>query len=320
VDSKRLALLVLAVLLVFPSISTNLYYLQVIQMVAISAMLALGLNLVFGHTGQISIGQAGFYAIGAYVAALTEIKLELPFPIAWMVAVLAAVFVAGAIGNRILKLHGHYLAMATIAFGLIVELLATNWVSVTGGHDGIYIPTDDILGAFLADNMYYLIITTAVLLFMACENIVRSRIGRAIKAVREDEIGAASIGIEHSKYKIAMFMVGAAFSAIAGILYAHLNKVITPEVFNMHTSVLVLMMVVVGGMGSNIGVVLGAAFITILPEMLYGFADYNILVYGLLVCLALIFMPRGLIGMFDAFESLIKRLVVRGGGKSVAAS
>jgi len=278
-------------------------------MIIINAILALGLNLIFGHTGQISIGQAGFYAIGAYTSAILEVKFGISFLLAWPSAIVLTAIIAAIIGIPILKLHGHYLAMATIAFGMIVETMATNWISITGGHAGVYVPAENILGSFIASKMYFVIVIVGILLYIICENIEYSRVGRAIRAVREDENGASSIGIKHSKYKVIMFVVGAIFSAIAGIIYVHLNSVITPEVFNMETSILILMMVIVGGIGSNIGVVLGSVFITLLPELLYGFLEYNILVYGILICLSLIFLPQGLHGLIIYVIETIKKLI-----------
>jgi branched-chain amino acid transport system permease protein len=305
---SRIVLLALViVLIVYQKLGINPYVCQIIQMIAVNAILALGLNLVFGHTGQISIGQAGFYALGAYVSAILEVKLAVPFIIAWPSAVVFTCLVAYAIGKPILKLHGHYLAMATIAFGMIIESLATNWLPVTSGHDGIYIPVRQILGNLVVDNLFIIIVVATALLFIICENIEASRIGRAIRSVRENEMGAAAIGIEHSKYKVMMFVVAGAFSSVAGIFYAHMNTVITPEVFNMHTSIQILMMVVLGGIGSNLGVVFAAVIITVLPELLYGFAEYNILVYGVLVCLVLVFAPRGLFGFIERVGNLITR-------------
>jgi len=317
--SSRIITGVLVVLLiVYNKLSFNPYYCQIIQMIAINAMLALGLNLVFGHTGQISIGQAGFYALGAYTSAILEVKLGVSAFIAWPAAITLTCVVAYAIGKPILKLHGHYLAMATIAFGMIIESLATNWLPVTSGHDGIYIPTRQILGTFVQGNLFVIVVLLAALLYLVSENIEKSRIGRAIRSVRENETGAAAIGIEHSKYKVMMFVLGSAFSAIAGIMYAHLNTVITPELFNMNTSIQILMMVVLGGIGSNLGMVVAAAVITVLPELLYGFAQYNILVYGVLVCVVLVFAPKGLQGLIELTIGGIRRLVARRKNDGVA--
>jgi len=307
IPSSAVCVLVAIGLIVFGSISKDIYIRQVLSMIGINYMLAAGLNLLFGHTGQISIGQAGFYALGAYTASCLETKLNVPFYIAWPSAVIVTALIAFLLGSRILKLHGHYLAMATIAFGLIVESLTTNWIQVFNGHAGVYVRSKTLIGAFLTKNLFALIVIFAALAFIISNNIEYSRIGRAIKSVRENEDAAMSIGIVHSKYKVIMFILGAAFSAVAGVMYAHLNGIITPEVFNNATSQTILIIVVVGGMGSNIGVLLGAIVITALPEFLYGFADYNILVYGVLVVVMQLFFPKGLAGMLQSLVRIIKK-------------
>ena len=289
-----------AVLLGLPWLLTNTYYLHLIQMISLYTIVALGLNLLFGHTGQISLGHAGFYAIGAYTSAILETKLGVVFWVAWPVAILLAVVVAVIIGYPILRLQGHYLAMATLGFGLIVGSIATEWISVTGGHGGIYLPVKRLLGTWLAGNLYSLTILVGIVTYLAISQLESSRVGRALNAIRDDPAAAEALGINVTGYKIIAFALSAALAAVGGILYAHITRDITPEVFSLNTSVLFLLMVVMGGMGSNAGAFLGAAFITLLPEFLYGFAQYNVLIYGFLVALALLFAPEGLIGLVRA--------------------
>jgi ABC-type branched-subunit amino acid transport system permease subunit len=303
VDRRRqyLTMLFLAVvLLALPWLIANTYYLHLIQMISLYTMVALGLNLLFGHTGQISLGHAGFYAIGAYTSAILETKLGLFFWVAWPTAVLLAVVVAVVIGYPILRLQGHYLAMATLAFGLIVGSIATEWISVTGGHGGIYLPIKRLLGTWLADNLYSLTVLLGIVTYLLISQLVSSRVGRALHAIRDDPAAAVALGIDVARYKIIAFAMSAALAAVGGILYAHITRDITPEVFNLNTSILFLLMVVIGGMRSNMGAFLGAAFITLLPEFLYGFAKYNILIYGFLVTAVLLFAPEGLIGLVQA--------------------
>ncbi|MHB1041336.1 MAG: branched-chain amino acid ABC transporter permease [Eubacteriales bacterium] len=279
----------------------NDYLMHVILMVSIFGFLTLGLNMLFGYTGQISIGQAGFYAIGAYLSSILEVKLGCPWYLAWAAAIASASLVAWVIGWPVLRLKGHYLAMATIAFGLIIEAVAVQWLPVTGGHDGIYIPSSRILSGVVAGNLYFISGTLLAVAYLACENLVNTRIGRALKAVRDDELGAQSLGIDVARIKVMMFVLSGVFSAFAGIMYAHATKMITPEVFGLNTSITILVMVVIGGMGSNTGALLGAAFVTVLPELLYGFQNFNILVYGLLVILCLVFAPKGVVGLSRIF-------------------
>lgn len=238
-------------------------------------------------------------------------KAEFPFFLAWPVAIIVTSLITLLLGQRILKLHGHYLAMATIAFGLIVTSLTTNWISVFNGHAGVYVKSRSILGSFLNDNLFALVIICSALAFIICNNIQHSRVGRAIRAVRENEDAATSVGIVHSKYRVIMFVLSAVFSSVAGILYAHLNGIITPEVFNISMSQTILIIVVVGGIGSNLGVLLGAIVITAMPEFLYGFADYNILAYALLVVLMQLFFPKGLAGMVQSLFNLVKKGITK---------
>lgn len=303
--------IVAIILIVYGSVSSDIYIRQVLAMIGINYILAAGLNLLFGQTGQISIGQAGLYALGAYTAAILESKLGVPFFIAWPAAIVVTGLIACLLGQRILKLHGHYLAMATIAFGMIMENLTTNWIEVFSGHAGIYVRSKVLLGDFLNDNLFALVVIFSALAFIISNNIEYSRVGRAIRAVRENEDAATSVGIVHSKYKVIMFVLSAAFSAVAGFLYAHLNGIITPEVFNLSMSQTILIIVVVGGIGNNLGVLLGTIVITALPEFLYGFADYNILVYGLLVVLMQLFFPKGLAGMAQSLIQLVKKGIAK---------
>jgi len=297
----------LAVVLL-PLYYTNPYFMRVIMMIGIFALLGLGLNFLFGYTGQISLGHAAFYAIGAYGSAILETKLNIPFILAWVITLVMTGVIAYLISVPILKLKGHYLAMATLAFTLIVESVLSHWVPVTGGHDGITLLTGSILGTWFSQNLYFFIIGSAIIAWWMLSNISRSSVGRAHQALRDDEDAAEALGIPVKRYKVNAFVLSAVLAALAGIWYAHLSMVITPEVFNLHVSIQILMLVVVGGMGNNFGAVLGAAFLIALPEFLYDFKDANILIYGLIVLVILIFFPKGLAGMVEAVVRLIGRL------------
>ncbi len=307
-------IMLIAIAIVFLLCATGVfskYYIKVVAMIGINYVLAAGLNLLFGHTGQISIGQSAFYAIGAYGCAIMEMKLGLPFYIAWPLAIVITCIVTWLIGARILKLHGHYLAMATIAFAMIVYSLAQNWIELTNGQDGFMVRVRPILGEFWTKNFYIVILICALLAFCISNNIERSRIGRAIASVNGNEDAATSLGIAHEKYKVLMFVVGGAFAAVSGILYTHLNSVLTPGLFEVSSSQFILILCVVGGIGNNFGVLLGTIVITLLPEFLYGFADYNILVYGVLVVVIQMFFPRGLAGIVQDIGSFFKNKVFK---------
>ncbi|MBB6453711.1 branched-chain amino acid transport system permease protein [Salirhabdus euzebyi] len=304
-NSKYL-LLILALLFFFlPTFVNSPYLIRVIEMIAIFSLLGLGLNFLFGYTGQISIGHSAFYALGAYTSAILETKFAVPFYIAWIVAIVLTGLIAYLVSFPILKLKGHYLAMATLAFVLIVETILGQWIPVTGGHDGITVLTVSLLGPWIAQNLYYFIIGSTIIAIWMLMNISKSSIGRSHQALRDDEDGAESLGIPVKKYKVNAFVFSAMLAAVAGIWYAHLSMVITPEVFSAGVSIQLLMMVVVGGMGSNLGAILGAIFIIVLPEFLYDFQDASMFIYGSIVLVILLFFPGGLAGIFKKVSKFL---------------
>jgi branched-chain amino acid transport system permease protein len=320
-NPKKIRILLSAIfallILLMPLYFTNLYYLRVVEMIAIFTLLGLGLNFLFGYTGQISLGHAAFYALGAYVSSILETKYNVHFLVAWVLALTFTGIIAFIISFPILKLKGHYLAMATLAFGLIIQTFLVQWTPLTGGHDGITIMTNAVLGQLLVDNLYYLIVGSVILVFCLIRNITKSSVGRAHQALRDDEDAAEALGIPVKKHKIYAFILSAILASLAGIWYAHLSMVITPEVFSLGTSVQILMMVVVGGLASNVGAVLGAAFIIALPEFLYGFQEANNFIFGIIVLLVLVFFPKGLNGIYNSLISLLKGLIVKPSEKTV---
>lgn len=306
-----LGLVVSVIVVLLPSFVTSALLLDLFEQVAIFAMLALALNLIFGFTGQISIGQAGFYAIGAYSAAILETKAHVPWFFAWPAAVVITVILAWVLSLPLLRLKGHYLALGSLAFGLIVYTVLSNAVPLTGGSDGIILSASRTMGPVLAERLPYVIFAAVVLTFWAMRNLVKSSFGRALRALRDDEDGAEAMGIATTRYKSATFAFAAGVTAVAGVLFAHRAQVVTPEVFSIHASIQILMMVVIGGMASNLGSVLGAAVVVLLPFYLQLFKDYQNLLYAVLVLLVLLIEPKGIAGLVDAGRLLIVRLFRR---------
>ena len=268
---KYIYILLAILILLLPTYMNDPYIMRVVQMIAIFALLGLGLNFLFGYTGQISIGHSAFYGMGAYVSAILETRFEMFFLLAWVIAIAFTAIVAYLLSFPILKLKGHYLAMATLALVLIVETILGQWKPVTGGHDGITVITSMVVGQWFVDYLYYFIIGSTLIAIWVLNNIAKSSVGRAHQALRDDEDAAKSLGVPVKKYKVNAFVFSAVLAAIAGIWYVHLAMVITPEVFGLHVSIQLLMMVVLGGMGSNLGAILGAMFIIMLPEFLSDF-------------------------------------------------
>ena len=295
---KYIYILLAILILLLPTYMNDPYIMRVVQMIAIFALLGLGLNFLFGYTGQISIGHSAFYGMGAYVSAILETRFEMFFLLAWVIAIAFTAIVAYLLSFPILKLKGHYLAMATLALVLIVE--------TSLGH-GITVITSMVVGQWFVDYLYYFIIGSTLIAIWVLNNIAKSSVGRAHQALRDDEDAAKSLGVPVKKYKVNAFVFSAVLAAIAGIWYVHLAMVITPEVFGLHVSIQLLMMVVLGGMGSNLGAILGAMFIIMLPEFLSDFQGSSEFIYGVIVLVVLLFMPKGLAGIVDKIKSLFMR-------------
>jgi branched-chain amino acid transport system permease protein len=274
------------------------YLLHLAILAGIYIILTISLNLIIGYAGQVSLGHAAFYGIGAYASALTALNWHFPFPL----AALAAMVVAGgcglALGLPTLRLKEDYLAIVTLGFGVIVDLVFLN-LDITGGPDGLAgIPSPSFFGlSFHPAELYLIIVAVAVLLVLALTYLlVDSYHGRALRAIRDHEITAQVMGINTPAYKVLIFTLAAALAGLAGSLYAHYITFINPESFGLHTSILILAMVVLGGMGSIAGSVAGAVILTALPEMLRQVHAYQDLVYGALLVGLLILRPEGLLG------------------------
>ena len=274
------------------------YFIHLAILGGIYIILAISLNLIIGYAGQVSLGHAAFFGIGAYVSALTSLYWGFPF----LLAALSAIIFSGGCGLLLglptLRLKEDYLAIVTLGFGVIVDLVFLN-MEITGGPDGLAgIPAPRILGiSFRSPGMYLLLVLLMVLLTLALTyRLVHSYHGRALRAIRDHEVTAQVMGINTPAYKVAIFTLAAGLAGLAGSLYAHYITFINPESFGLHTSILALCMVVVGGMGSITGAVVGALALTMLPEMLRSFKAYQDLIYGGLLVALLIWRPEGLLG------------------------
>jgi ABC-type branched-subunit amino acid transport system permease subunit len=288
-----------ALLALVPATGANSYTLHVLSLVGVYAIVAMGLNLVFGYTGQISLGHAAYFAVGAYASALITMHLGVPFPVGLAAGVLAAVALGFLVGVPSLKLEGSYLAMATIGFGEIVKMLLVNWEDVTGGPAGISrIPHPDLVVLTIsgASLKFYLVLGIVLVTFVLYLNLVRSHYGSRFVAVRDSPRAAAAMGIDVARTKLYAFVFSTAYAGLAGSLYAHLNRYIAPDAFTLGESINFLIIVVVGGMGTLLGPLIGAAIIVYLRETLLAFKDFNMLIYGLLLMALMVFMPRGLVG------------------------
>jgi len=295
---RALLILGLGVLVVGP-LGLNNYLIDVLTLAGIYIVLALGLNIVVGMAGLLDLGYVSFYAIGAYSYALLSTHLGISFWVGLPVGGLAAAVFGIILGIITLRLRGDYLAIVTLGFVQIVHLVLNNWDSVTNGPNGILNVARPALGGLILNRpvqLYYLILIIVLLTVVAMMRLNRSRIGRAWVAIREDEIAAQSMGVDTTKLKILAFALGAIWAGIAGVFFAAKFAFVSPESFTFFESVIILSMVVLGGMGSIPGVILGALIVVILPEVLREFASYRMLVFGASLVLMMIFRPQGMIG------------------------
>ncbi|HEX6022413.1 MAG TPA: branched-chain amino acid ABC transporter permease [Solirubrobacter sp.] len=305
------ALLVIA-LAVVPALPLSTFTLQNVNLAICYATVALSLNIVFGFAGQLSLGHGALFAVGAYTSAILTARYSWPFLPALASALVAGALAGLLIGGPSLRLRSHYFAFATLAFASIVTLVIRYAPSLTGGSDGLTgIPQASIAGYELTAliDYYYLGLAVLVLAVVVSANISGSRLGRALIAIREDELAAEASGLNVSFYKLLAFVVSAALAALAGSVYAHQSAFISPDVFGLDLSILLLAMVVVGGAGSIAGVLVGAALLTLLPEVLRFSSGYYGIIYGALIAVLMIFAPAGLAGVMRGLRG--RRAVTR---------
>lgn len=277
------------------------YLVTVLGFAAIYAIFVTGLNFFMGYTGQVSFGQNAFAAIGGYASAILTTAYNWPVFAAMPVGILAAGVLALAIGYPTLRLRGHYLAMATLALGLIVQEVAIQWDKVTMGYTGISaIPALGAFGWELPNDraqLAALLVVLALCLWIS-SRLKHSRIGHALAAIAGSEDAARALGIDVARYKLLAFVIAALYAALAGSLFAHFVSFVSPEVFGLHMVVLGFTMLYVGGIGSVLGPLIGAFIISLLPETFRGFKEYQDLAYGAVLIAILIYSPRGLAGLW----------------------
>ena len=317
VRNLLVALAVLAVLygldFVFQGRLINPYFSRIIMLCGIAITLAVSLNLINGFTGQFSIGHAGFMAVGAYTSAYFSVNYgarlavtlgdgHVGWFIALILATLVGAFFAGVAGLLVgvpsLRLKGDYLAIVTLGFGQIIVVFLNNIEAIGGarGYSGIPIV-----------KSFFWIFLIAVLTIVIVYNIVNSAFGRALISIREDEIAAEAMGVNTTRYKVSAFVISSALAGAGGVLLAHFDGYLNPKSFEFIKSFEILIMIILGGLGSIVGSVLGAILLTVLPEALRGFAEYRMVIYSLLLIILMITRPQGLLGKTDLFKKWRKR-------------
>ncbi len=338
-----IALVVFAGLIaVVPYIITSPYYLRVINFAGIFGIVCIGLSLLLGYAGQISIGQAGFFAIGAYASGILTAQFGYSIWFGILAGIVLSTVLAFIVGIPTLKLKGHYLAMATLGIGEIIHIIAVAdtedftklfrvvgqllgypadtltralnpYAALTGGPSGFaQIPTL-WLGPWkidTPDEWFYSIWILVLILTVLSLNLIHSRIGRALRAIHGNEEAARAMGVNTAPLKIGIFAVSAAVTSIAGSLYAHYVSFISPATFSINESILFVVMVAVGGMTNIWGAIVGSLIMTILPESLRFFHDYDVLMYGLVLLIVMMFMPDGIVGVAQWAYGAIKAKLI----------
>ncbi len=301
VPVKNILLFLVAICLVGMALLGGGYFTYLVNLVGIFTLVSIGLNILTGLSGQISLGHAGFFAVGAYTTAILSQKLNTPFWLAIVIAGLFTTVIGALIALPALRLKNLYLAIATLSFGIVTQKMIFEWRTMTGGGAGFHLDRPTLFGMPLGDStLTWIIFFTATLGACSAVSLSNSRTGRALSLLRDSEVAASCLGIHIARYKVTAFAISAFYTGIAGGLYAYVVRYINPESFSVNMSIMFLAIIVIGGMGSVRGAVLGAAFYVVVPELVRGFKDAPGLIFGLSLMLVVILLPGGLTSLFKS--------------------
>ena len=314
-------LLLLALLAAVPPFLPNPYHVQVLVFIGIYVILTLSLNLLNGYVGLLSIGHAAFYAVGAYASAKLTLELHLP----WIAVLVGSGAIAGVFGYLVarptLRLSGIYLTLVTLGFNMILFLVLQNWMGFTNGPLGIMdIPPPSLFGHVIRSRLeyYYLILALTVLTVVSMHRLMTCRFGRALTAIRENELAAEATGVHTTRYKVQAFVLAAFYAGIAGSFYAHFMNFISPDSFTINESFILLAMLAFGGQGNLIGPVVGAAVLILVPEVFRPLQEYRMFVYGGILIVMMLVRRQGLLGgrpyslRLTRFDEPEKKVYLRG--------
>jgi branched-chain amino acid transport system permease protein len=299
--SGRALLAFLAAVAVVPWLLPNQYLVHVVVLAGLYVILAVGLNLVMGYANQVSLGHAGFYGLGAYVSAVLSVRYGLSPWLGMPIAAVATGALAYVVGIPTLRLTSYYLGMATLGIGVVLQLAFVQLHGITGGSSGLagILPWDLGPLRFTTSTQHYLLVWVfAGAALWVARNLVNSRVGRVLRALGESEVAAEAMGVDTAAEKRRVFVLSAVYASVAGSLYAHYITVISPEIYSFLFSVVLVLMVAIGGIGLYWGAVVGAVLLTILPEALRKFGDWEVPLYGLALIVVILFLPRGIAGLF----------------------
>lgn len=318
VDHKKILLPALLLLLALvPFAVSSQYVLRVMCLIGIYCTLTMSLNLITGYMGQSSMGHAALYMMGAYFSGLLGSKLGWPFWITLFFGILGGALGGLILGVSTMKLSASYLTVITLAFGEVVEMVVLNWNSVTNGPLGVRnIPRPQLFGWTLTTangGFYWLMLVMVTLTIVICENVIHSKFGRAVRAVKDDELAAKLMGVNTAVYRVETIVLSGAIAGMAGAFYASMNRYIDAATFSFDVSMTILCIVIFGGLGSIPGMIIGSVILISFPEVLRSMADYRFVVYGFLLILMMRFRPQGLLGGLSKRPYVLPKGVERPG-------
>ena len=294
-----------AIIVVLPLLFPSAYYFRVAALVFIFAIAALGLNLLMGFAGQVSLGHAGFMGVGAYAVAIGPSQLGIAPLVSFVLGAAFSAVLAFVVGRPILRLRGHYLAVATLGFGVLLTIVFTNEAKWTGGPDGMAVQQLAVINWTLrrVSTWYWVLAVSFLVSAVIALNLIDSPTGRALRAIHDSEIASRVLGIDVARQKLTVFVISAVYASVAGSFFALINGYVTPDVSGFLRSIELVAMVVLGGMGSIIGSLIGSAVLVILPQALTVFHDYEHAILGLTLMAVMIFLRRGIVPSLSAAVS-----------------
>ena len=301
-----LVIAIAAVVVILPWFLPSNFYVRIATLVFINALAVLGLNLLMGFAGQVSLGHAAFFGLGAYAVAVGPTHLGIPSWAALIGGVLASALIAFVVGRPILRLKGYYLAVATLGMGLLTAMVIANEVAWTGGPNGMPVPRLTVFDWRVAGSQvwYWVAGVSLVLGAWVAVNLIESPTGRAFRAIHDSETAARVLGVDIARYKLAAFVISAMYAALAGAYVALFDGFVTPDTSSFIRSIEFVVMAVLGGLGSILGSIVGAAILIILPQLLTVFHDYEHIVLGLIMIVFMIFLPAGIV---PSLAALLRR-------------
>ena len=304
---NREIMILTLILMVLPFMMANEFYYEIAILSMLNAIICIGLNLFMGYAGQVSLGHGAFAGLGGYISAVLATNYGLNPLLSIFISIVIMAIFAFIISKPILKLQGHYLAMATLGVGIIINIVLTNEDEITGGTDGMGVDVFSLFGFALEDSFHWYIICAVLLVFTIWffENLIDSPFGRVLRSIHDSEKAAGSVGINVPSYKSYVFVISVVTATVAGSLYAFMSGFISPEEAGFMHSIELVVMVVLGGLGRIYGAVLGAVILTVIPQLLTVFEEYETLVLGVIIIAVMMFMPRGVISIYDFIKGKV---------------